>query len=132
MIEDVRCVTCGARPSPPKYTKFGLHIVGCSSCGLHFVSPRHSKEVVWARYSAQYFSREYLPAQRALFVRVANSYRCTCGCGFTLATCRAYDAQCPVSGPRVRALRDSVRAGLVSARGLRQRPKHVEPVHPGT
>jgi len=72
------------------------------------------------------------PAQRALFVRVANSYRCTCGCGFTLATCRAYDAQCPVSGPRVRALRDSVRAGLVSARGLRQRPKDVEPVHPGT
>ena len=38
------------------------------------------------------------PAQRGLFVRVANSYRCTCGCGFTLATCRAYDAQCPVSG----------------------------------
>ncbi len=61
-------------------------------------------------------------AQRQRLVRVANSYRCTCGCGFTLATCRAFDLTCPVSGPRVLALRDSVRAGLIPAKGLRVRP----------
>jgi hypothetical protein len=60
--------------------------------------------------------------QHERLVRVLNSYRCTCGCGFTLATCRAYDLTCPVSGPRVEALRDSVRAGQISAQGLRQRP----------
>jgi len=64
-------------------------------------------------------------AQHERLVRVLNSYRCTCGCGFTLATCRAYDLTCPVSGPRVEALRDSVRAGLIPAKGLRERPsKH--------
>jgi hypothetical protein len=61
-------------------------------------------------------------AQHERLVRVLNSYRCTCGCGFTLATCRAYDLTCPVSGPRVEALRDSVRAGLVPVKGLRERP----------
>jgi 2-polyprenyl-3-methyl-5-hydroxy-6-metoxy-1,4-benzoquinol methylase len=67
VTEDVRCVTCGAAASQPVYTKFGLHIVECAGCGLHFVNPRHPRDVVWARYSAEYFAREYLPAQRALF-----------------------------------------------------------------
>ena len=63
------------------------------------------------------------PAQRDLFLRVANTQKCTCGCGFTLAGCRTYDTTCPVSGPRVRALADSVRRGwIASARGLRARP----------
>ena len=69
------------------------------------------------------------PAQRTLFVSVANSYRCTCGCGFTLATCRAYDLQCPVSGPRVHALRASVRAGLVRKTGWRPKPKPGDLAH---
>ena len=60
--------------------------------------------------------------ERDLFVRAANSEPCTCGCGYTLATCRAYDTECPVSGPRVQALRDSVQAGLVQVKGLRERP----------
>lgn len=63
------------------------------------------------------------PAQREVFLRRANSERCTCGCGFTLAACRAYDSQCETSGPRVAALLDSVRTGkITSASGLRKRP----------
>jgi len=50
------------------------------------------------------------PARRKLFVQLANQRRCTCGCGYTLAGCRSYDPTCPVSGPRVRAMLDSIRA----------------------
>ena len=49
-------------------------------------------------------------ARRRLFVRLANQRRCTCGCGYTLAGCRSYDPTCPVSGPRVQAMLDSIRA----------------------
>jgi hypothetical protein len=63
------------------------------------------------------------PARREIFLRAANAQRCTCGCGFTLAACRAYDLTCPVSLPRVESLFDSVRAGRIkSAEGLRERP----------
>ena len=66
--------------------------------------------------------------QREQFVRLANSEDCTCGCGYTLAACRNFDLTCPVSLPRVEAMRDSVLHGLVaSARGLRTRPR---PEHP--
>jgi hypothetical protein len=63
--------------------------------------------------------------QREQFVRFANAQRCTCGCGFTLAACRVYDASCEVSMPRVVALLDSVRVRKVgSLAGLRPRPRH--------
>ncbi len=63
------------------------------------------------------------PERREVLLRVANSEMCTCGCRFTLAACRAYDLTCPVSGPKVAALRDSVDRGLIrSAKGLRRRP----------
>ena len=52
-------------------------------------------------------------AQRTVFVKLANAQRCTCGCGYTLAGCRTYDPTCEVSLPRVEALLDSVRRGLV-------------------
>lgn len=72
-------------------------------------------------------------AQRELFVRHANARPCTCGCGYTLAACRTYDPSCPVSGPIVEALADSVRAGHIrSAEGLRMRPETVqEALHGG-
>ena len=58
-----------------------------------------------------------------LFLRFANSERCTCGCGYTLAGCKASDMTCEVSGARLEALLDSVRAGrITSARGVRSRP----------
>lgn len=59
-----------------------------------------------------------------LFLRFANAERCTCGCGYTLAGCRASDMTCDVSGSRLDALLDSIRAGHISrARGIRPRPR---------
>ena len=34
--------------------------------------------------------------QRELFLRYANAGRCTCGCGYTLAGCKASDMSCEV------------------------------------
>jgi hypothetical protein len=63
------------------------------------------------------------PARRERFLRFANAEQCTCGCGYTLAGCRASDMTCDVSGPKIAALLDSVRSGsIASARGLRARP----------
>jgi hypothetical protein len=62
-------------------------------------------------------------ARFELFLRFANAERCTCGCGYTLAGCRASDMTCDVSGPRLDALLDSIRAGHITrARGIRVRP----------
>jgi hypothetical protein len=67
------------------------------------------------------------PARRDLFVGIANTRACTCGCGYTLAACRRYDTTCPVSGPRVAALLDSVAHGWIAdATGLRTRPADLE------
>src|SRR5262249_62138565 len=61
--------------------------------------------------------------EQRIFVRFANAERCTCGCGYTLAACRAFDSSCEVSSPRVQSLLDSVRAGRIrSTTGIRKRP----------
>lgn len=61
--------------------------------------------------------------QRETFIRFANARRCSCGCGFTLAACRAFDPTCEVSLPIVQALHDSVARGLIGqAAALRPRP----------
>lgn len=63
------------------------------------------------------------PAKRDLFLRLVNTRRCTCGCGYTLAACRIYDATCEKSLPKVRAAYDSVAHGWIAdATGLRARP----------
>ena len=63
------------------------------------------------------------PAQRELFVRYANAGRCTCGCGYTLAGCKASDMSCEESGARLEAMLDSIRTGkLRSTKGIRERP----------
>ena len=60
---------------------------------------------------------------RETFLRIANGRMCDCGCGYTLAGCRRYDTTCPVSGPRARALFDSVRTGRIArADGHPERP----------
>jgi hypothetical protein len=60
---------------------------------------------------------------RETFLRIANGRMCDCGCGYTLAGCRRYDTTCPVSGPRARALFDSVRTGRIPrADGHPERP----------
>ena len=64
--------------------------------------------------------------QQELFLRFANAEHCTCGCGYTLAGCKASDMSCEVSGGMLEALRDSIRSGKVrSARGIRARPPHA-------
>lgn len=69
------------------------------------------------------------PEKRTLFLRYANSERCTCGCGYTLAGCRQSDMDCNISGPHLAALLDSVRAGRIrSAAGLRQPPSRGDAV----
>lgn len=58
-----------------------------------------------------------------LYLRFANAAPCTCGCGYTLAGCRASDMTCDVSGDRLLGLADSIRTGrITSARGIRSRP----------
>lgn len=57
---------------------------------------------------------ELAPPARETFLRIANGRMCDCGCGYTLAGCRRYDTTCPVSGPRARALFDSVRTGRIA------------------
>jgi len=62
--------------------------------------------------------------RREIFLRQVNTRRCTCGCGYTLAACRIYDASCDKSLPRVRAVFDSVASGLLAnANGMRERPE---------
>lgn len=61
---------------------------------------------------------------RELFVGLANTEQCTCGCGYTLAGCRASDMTCEMSSGRVQALHDSIRAGHITrGRGTRKRPR---------
>jgi hypothetical protein len=66
------------------------------------------------------------PERREIFLRLANTRRCTCGCGYTLAACRAYDTSCEKSLPKATALLDSVSQGWISdAIGARTRPASV-------
>jgi len=61
--------------------------------------------------------------RREIFLRIANTRGCTCGCGYTLAACRTYDTSCEKSLPKVTALLDSVSRGLIAdAAGSRERP----------
>lgn len=69
-------------------------------------------------------------ARRERFVRLANTERCPCGCGFTLAACRRFDPSCEESAPRVAALFDSVAAGHYDrVAGLRERPAQAAGPH---
>jgi hypothetical protein len=61
-----------------------------------------------------------LPAEVDTLVRFANARDCTCGCGFTLAACRAWDLTCPVSLPLVEELRDSIRDARTSPDRVRR------------
>jgi hypothetical protein len=66
------------------------------------------------------------PGRREIFLRLANTRRCTCGCGYTLAACRAYDTSCEKSLPKIVALLDSVAGGRITdADGARTRPAAV-------
>jgi len=54
------------------------------------------------------------PEQRIVALRRFNAETCTCGCKFTLAQCRIYDHNCPISGPRTAKIVADVARGQSS------------------
>lgn len=59
----VRCAICGSDRTRTVCRKFGYRIARCSRCGLVYASPRAPSRDILARYNADYFWSEYLPAQ---------------------------------------------------------------------
>ncbi len=57
------CDLCGAtrRSGQRLFTKYGLPVVKCRQCGLMYVSPRLRQDILWQRYSEDFFQNEYLP-----------------------------------------------------------------------
>ena len=58
----VPCAICGSTRTRRLYTKSGFDIGRCVGCGLVYANPRAPLEVIQARYSGEYFWKEYLPA----------------------------------------------------------------------
>ena len=53
---------------------------------------------------------ELAPAEKRTALEEANSARCTCGCGMTLAQCVSTDMTCPVRESNIQRIRTMVRA----------------------
>jgi len=107
--------------SDPPDTARGEDVVA-RALRLASIDPKHKDQ--WVDDIPDLDLAALTPATRATFLRIANGRRCDCGCGFTLAGCRRFDDQCEFSGPRARALYDSVRTGrIASADGYPERPK---------
>ncbi len=62
---EVPCALCGARDTRRVYSKYGWGIERCRRCGLVYANPRAPAPAILARYSADYFWNEYLPAAGA-------------------------------------------------------------------
>jgi 2-polyprenyl-3-methyl-5-hydroxy-6-metoxy-1,4-benzoquinol methylase len=58
----VPCAICGATRTRRLYTKSGYDIARCVRCGLVYATPRAPHDLILARYSGDYFWKEYLPA----------------------------------------------------------------------
>jgi hypothetical protein len=50
------------------------------------------------------------PAEKQEALEAANSARCTCGCGMTLAQCVSTDMTCPLREDNIQTIRGMVRA----------------------
>ncbi len=57
--------------------------------------------------------KKLTPAQRALALEKLNSQACTCGCEWSLATCRVQDPSCGYSLPQARQLIAAIAQGKV-------------------
>jgi len=117
----------GGPSSPPGGAESGDDIVARAMEGV--VAPVDSAEIKsrWQDEVRGVDLEGLDAAQLELLVRFANARGCTCGCGYTLAGCKASDMSCEESGARLEALRDSIRAGQVrSARGIRARPERAD------
>ena len=53
------------------------------------------------------------PEQKIVALRRFNQETCSCGCKFTLAQCRIYDHNCPISGPRTAKIVADVARGQI-------------------
>ncbi len=60
--ELIACAICGATQTEPLYVKYGYAIGRCSACGLIYANPRAPAAAILARYSPDYFWKEYLPS----------------------------------------------------------------------
>jgi SAM-dependent methyltransferase len=63
MVSYLACQICGSTEAVPIVRKFEHTIARCQRCGLIYANPRMPAESILARYSQDYFSNEYLPAQ---------------------------------------------------------------------
>ena len=61
----VPCALCGESDTRRVYTKWGWGIERCRRCGLVYANPRAPEAAILARYSSDYFWKEYLPAAGA-------------------------------------------------------------------
>ena len=52
---------------------------------------------------------ELTPTEKRTALEAANSARCTCGCGMTLAQCVSTDMACPVREDNIQSIRTMVR-----------------------
>ena len=52
---------------------------------------------------------ELTPGEKRTALEAANSARCTCGCGMTLAQCVSTDSTCPVREDNIQRIRTMVR-----------------------
>ena len=52
---------------------------------------------------------ELAPTEKKAALVAANSARCTCGCGMTLAQCVSTDMTCPVRDDNIQRIRTMVR-----------------------
>jgi thiol-disulfide isomerase/thioredoxin len=52
------------------------------------------------------------PEQKRAALHRFNAEGCTCGCNFTLAQCRIYDRDCPISKARTEKIIEEVRSGV--------------------
>ena len=58
----VACAICGGQQTRRLYRKSGYDIGRCVRCGLVYANPRAPRDTIRARYSGDYFWKEYLPA----------------------------------------------------------------------
>jgi hypothetical protein len=97
--------------APPPYTEPGPEALGQA---LRIAGVDSTRREEWVDAVPGLDTRALTPGQRDAFVRTANTRHCPCGCGFTLAACRAFDPSCEESLPLVTALFDSVAAGQLA------------------
>lgn len=57
------CDVCGSpsHTSQLLFNKLGLSVVKCLQCGITYVNPRLRRDILWQRYSQDFFQNEYLP-----------------------------------------------------------------------